>query len=260
VGGHTSDWRGGGLRVDYEVRNCLEIEKEFSDASNFVAESAPGAHNVLQVCRSALQCVAVFYSVLQRAAMWCNFVVMSRRGAHNELQVCCKCVAVCCSVLQCVAVCCSVLQCVAVCRSVLQCVAVCCSVLQCAAVCCNFVVESGRGAHNELQVCCKYVAVCCCGLQCVSVRCSALQCAAEFCNFVSEATPVAHNMTICYVLRYFAAVLQIYRGALQRVAVCPCVLLCGADSEFLWRIPRLVRAVTSVLQICCSVLQICGSV
>ena len=61
--------------------------------------------------------------------------------------VCCRCVAVCCSVLQCVAVCCSVLQCVAmclfhrhrflskyVCCSVLQCVAVCCSVMQCDAV------------------------------------------------------------------------------------------------------------------------------
>ena len=69
----------------------------------------------------------------------------------------CKCVAVCCSVLQCVAVCCSVLQCVAVCCSVLQCVAVCCSVLQCVTVCCSVL---------------QCVAVCCCVLLCVAVCCS----------------------------------------------------------------------------------------
>ena len=77
----------------------------------------------VEVRCSALQCVAVCWSVLQRGT------------SHI---VCCSVlhsVAVCCSVLQCVAVCCSVLQCVAECCSVLRCAVVCCSVLQCVAVC-----------------------------------------------------------------------------------------------------------------------------
>ena len=64
----------------------------------------------ITVCRSALQCVAVHYSVSQ-------------------------CVTVCCSASQCVAVRHSVSQCVTVCRSALQCVAVHHSVSQCVTVC-----------------------------------------------------------------------------------------------------------------------------
>jgi len=64
--------------------------------------------NVLAVCCSVLQCVAVRCSALQ-----CSAVVMFLRSV----------LAVCRSVLQCVAVCFSELQCVAVCCSVSQCVA-----------------------------------------------------------------------------------------------------------------------------------------
>ena len=65
----------------------------------------------------ALQCVAVFCSVLQRVAVGCSVLqcvheyLWTRRLSQGALQ----CVAVCCSVLQRVAACCSVLQCVAVC-------------------------------------------------------------------------------------------------------------------------------------------------
>jgi len=71
------------------------------------------------------------------SAVKANFAGDSSGGAlfRDPATGFCRCVAVCCSVLQCVAVCCSVLQCVAVCCSVLQCVAVCCNVLQCVAVC-----------------------------------------------------------------------------------------------------------------------------
>jgi len=64
-------------------------------------------------------CVAVCFSVLQYAAVYCSML---------------QCVAVCCRVLQSVAARCSVLQYVAVCCSVLQhYAAVCCSMLQRAA-------------------------------------------------------------------------------------------------------------------------------
>ena len=89
------------------------------------------------VCCSVLQCVAVCCSVLQCVAVCCSMTwptfKCSSNVPHNlrdttqadilqfaasrYLAVCCKCVAVCCSVLQCVAVCCSVLQRVAVCCS-----------------------------------------------------------------------------------------------------------------------------------------------
>ena len=49
---------------------------------------------------SVLQCVAVFYSLLQCAAACCNFVAETALDAHNVLQVCCKCVVVCRSVWQ----------------------------------------------------------------------------------------------------------------------------------------------------------------
>ena len=99
-------------------------------------------HLLLQcvaVCCSAMQCDAVFHSVLLTVC-------------GNALQML-QCVAVCYSVLQCVAVCCSVLQCVAVCCSVLQCVTVCCSVLQCVAVCCSVlqcVADSNGHSHVAL--------------------------------------------------------------------------------------------------------------
>ena len=57
------------------------------------------------VCCSALQCVAVFRSVLM-----VGWLVLAGEGN----------VAVCCGVLQCVAVCCRVLQCVAEWCSVLM--------------------------------------------------------------------------------------------------------------------------------------------
>ena len=55
---------------------------------------------VVWVCCSAWQCVAVFYSVVQRGAVCCCVLY---------------CVPVCCCVLQYVVVCCSVMQCVAAC-------------------------------------------------------------------------------------------------------------------------------------------------
>jgi len=89
-----------------------------------------------------------------------NFLVESASGVHNMLQVCCKCVAVCCSILQYVAV-----------R---------CIVLQCAEGFCKFVAETTPGVHSVLQVCCRCVAVCsslcrfvvcCSALQRISVCC-----------------------------------------------------------------------------------------
>ena len=100
------------------------------------------------------------------SAVKANFAGDSSGGAlfRDPATGFCRCVAVCCSVLQCVAVCCSVLQCVAgvlqsvkciavshvahtrVSRGALfrdpatgfcRCVAVCCRVLPCAAVCCR---------------------------------------------------------------------------------------------------------------------------
>ena len=85
----------------------------------------------IQACCSALQQVAVCYSVLQ-----CVAVLLQRQHMWN---VCVLLLLLlfkisCCSVLQCVAACGSVLQCFSVCFSVWQCVAVSCSVLQCVAV------------------------------------------------------------------------------------------------------------------------------
>jgi len=88
----------------------------------------------------------------------------------------CKCVAVCCSVLQYVAVCpvcCSVLQYVAVCCSVLQYVAVC-------PVCCSvYVLLLCQSAKLASVGVARVVQVCCSVLQCVAVCCSVssvLQC------------------------------------------------------------------------------------
>ena len=93
-----------------------------------------------------------------------NFLVESASGVHNMLQVCCKCVAVCCSILQYVAV-----------R---------CIVLQCAEGFCKFVAETTPGVHSVLQVCCRCVAVrlsmlcrfvvCCSALQRIAVCCRVL--------------------------------------------------------------------------------------
>jgi len=55
------------------------------------------------VCRSVLQCVAVFCSESR---------VVASAAACKDAGVL-QCVAVCCSVLQCVAVCCNALQCIA---------------------------------------------------------------------------------------------------------------------------------------------------
>jgi len=124
------------------------------------------SHLCVAVCCSALQCVAVYYSVScfksdipysrPRLLHPIRFVVV---GGGCQTKVYCsalQCVAVCCSVLQYVAVRCSALQCtpaypvshqlfhirgpdcfircVAVCCSVLQRVAVRCRVLQCTTV------------------------------------------------------------------------------------------------------------------------------
>ena len=69
------------------------------------------------MCGSALQCVAVCCSVLQR----------ERDGSTREMS---EYVAVCGSVSQCV----SMSACVVVCCSVFQCVALCCIALQHVAV------------------------------------------------------------------------------------------------------------------------------
>ena len=72
-----------------------------------------GHVGVMLLACSVLQCVAVYFSLLQ--------CVAPSVGHLGETPFAC-------SALQCVAVCCSVLQCVAVCCSVLQCITVCCSV------------------------------------------------------------------------------------------------------------------------------------
>jgi len=71
-----------------------------------------GIDDIVSLCCSELQCVAVSYSVfhaLQRIAACCSM-----------LQHVAVCVAASCSVLQSVEACCSVLQRVAACCSVLQ--------------------------------------------------------------------------------------------------------------------------------------------
>jgi len=80
---------------------------QYVSLRHVLRNSANNTSPICLVLQCVLQCVAVFCSVLQ-------------------------CAAVSGSVLQCVAVCCSVLQCVAVRDSVLQWAAVCCNVLQCA--------------------------------------------------------------------------------------------------------------------------------
>jgi len=139
------------------------------------------------VCCSVLQCVAVCYfrklpvavsvtplywaAVVYRVSEFSDNVVVqyimiltSFKATHllllllllllfgmadlSEDRGFCKCVAVCCSVLQCVCsalqgdliddrASASVLQCVAMCCSLSQRVAACCSVSQCVAVCCS---------------------------------------------------------------------------------------------------------------------------
>ena len=79
---------------------------------------------------SALQCVAVYRSVLQ----WCVAVGCSSGAFKYKCGKTWHETVVCCSVLQC---CSSVLQCVAVCCSVLKCVAMCCSV-RCSSVAFKF--------------------------------------------------------------------------------------------------------------------------
>ena len=110
-------------------------------------------------CRCvAVECVAMF-------AVCCNVSSMRsstqssdfdcRNGfCSSVLQVCCKCVAVCCSVLQCVAVCCSVFQCVL-----------------------DEIMNTKLWLYvaiDPVVVCCRCVAV-----ECVAVRCNALQCALD---------------------------------------------------------------------------------
>jgi len=89
------------------------------------------------VCCSVLQCVAVYYSVLQcvNDVKITSIDTMTWRPPELYRSVL-QCVAVCCSVMQCVAVCGSGMQCVAVCGSVMQCVAVCGSIMQCVAAVC----------------------------------------------------------------------------------------------------------------------------
>jgi len=69
-----------------------------------------------------LQCVAVYFGVLQCIGRW---------RCDGDVRSVLQCVAVCCSGLQWVAVGCSMLQWVVVCCGVF---AVCCGVLQCVSV------------------------------------------------------------------------------------------------------------------------------
>ena len=158
---------------------------------------------------SLVQCGAVWCSVVQCGAVWCSVV---------------QCGVVWCCVVQCVAVCCSVLQCVAVCCNVLQCVAVCRSVLRCVAVYCSVFVHS-------LQHTCFYVTwilifvpgiifrdICASGLclcwswwrfRCAAVLCSVLWCVAACCS-------VLQRVAVCCVLQRVAACCSV----LQYDAVC----------------------------------------
>jgi len=118
-----------------------------------------------------LQCVAVFYGVLQYVAVSSVECIAlfgeAASPAHPEGAV--QCGAVCCSVLQCVAACCSLLQFVAVCCCILQCVVVCSSVLECV-------------THNIPRCLVKLQALCILEVQCIAGWCSVLQCAAACCR------------------------------------------------------------------------------
>ena len=92
----------------------------------------------VEVCCSALQCVAVFRAerMCLRSKEPCILgvrLIVNMVVCYSALQR----VVVCCSVLQCVAVCCIVLHCVSVCCSVYRVFAKCCRVLQCVAMCCG---------------------------------------------------------------------------------------------------------------------------
>ena len=127
-------------------------------------------------CCSALQCVAVRYSVLQCARGGMTFEKFHQPPLRLPPRVL-QCIAVCCSVLQCVSVSLSVLQCVVVCCSVLQCVAVCCSVLQCASPsssastsACAYLLALKPPVYIRKGLLRSPVAVRCSELQCVAVH------------------------------------------------------------------------------------------
>jgi len=155
---------------------------------------------------STLQHTAAHCSTLQHIATYCNILqhTAAHYITHKHLKaeerkhhfigvrklcrplfprhhqhcyhITCKCVAVCCSVLQCVVVCCSVYQCDAACCSS------CCSVLQC--VLQTLFSPAIINIAIILPACSvlQCVAVCCRVLQCVAVCCSVMQCVAECCS------------------------------------------------------------------------------
>ena len=165
-----------------------------------------------------LQCVAVFYSVLQCDVVQLRCPSAPCTGSRSVLQ-CVATIATCCSVLQCVAVphpvmgarqrpaqvvavCCSVLQgvavqSVAVCCRVLQCVAVCGSVRQCFAVCPSTPCTGRFSVFSVLQC----VAVCCSVLQCVAVCCSVLQCVAACCSVLQRVAACCRVLQ-CVAVQY----------------------------------------------------------
>jgi len=159
-----------------------------------------GVWQCIVVCCSVLHC-----HVLQCVAVRCSTLKRARTfGTRSDVAVFCSVLqraAACCSVPQRVAVCCSVLQCVAL----PQHVAVCCSVLRCACFsstilnaireidCVEDIVHlyeiKNRSGCSVLQC----VAVCCSVLQCVEnivhlyeiknrSGCSVLQCVAVCCS------------------------------------------------------------------------------
>jgi len=146
---------------------------------------------MLQVCFSVSHFVAVVAVCCRSTRVGGIRNIWRAVRVHVCVVVCCRCVSVCCSLLQCVAVCCSVLQvhrswfrrhthhiagCLCVC--VVQCdagvferVAVCCSVSQ---------VHWGRHYTHHMAAC-----VCVCVCVCAGMRCSEFQlCFSVCCSVV----------------------------------------------------------------------------
>jgi len=196
---------------------------------------------------SALQCVAVCYSVLQCFAICCSELqrlqcVADKPATTSPAML--QRVVVCCSVLQCVAVCYSVLQCVAVHYNVLQYmdilryIAVSCSVLQRVAVCCSML---------------QHVAVCFSMLQFVAER-PAEDSPTTTHTRTQRINTSAFNFGYTSVYRYFLVYVLVSLCGGLYAAVCCSAILKIHHSIFVGG-KYVCYSVLQCVAVCCSVLQ-----